>query len=188
MICRGLVLTRLRAGARGRRMEEVSRLEHELLEASSSLKQVVDANTTYEKKLCDQAAEWELDAARIVRLECLEADRAAENDRLKKALEEAGQRMLSLEGDVDSLKRGKESVEAELDKTLDDTMALISQSFNLSIQKAWVLYGGPPPSGEFDQEMEVFDDRLVPANKVQRLQTAVGPAPSDDAEDRSLGF
>ena len=49
----------------------VSLLEHELLEASSSLKQAVEANTTYEKKLCDQAAERELDVARIVELERL---------------------------------------------------------------------------------------------------------------------
>jgi len=83
MVCRGLVFTRLGACARGRHMEEISRLEHELFEASSSMKKVVDANTAYEKKLCDQAAVQELDVARIAELERLEADRAAENARMK---------------------------------------------------------------------------------------------------------
>ena len=46
MICRGLI-TRHEAAARGWCVEKVSRLEHELLEVSSSLKQVVNANTTY---------------------------------------------------------------------------------------------------------------------------------------------
>jgi len=96
--------------------------------------------------------------------------------------------MSSLEDDIVSLKQGKEAVEVELDKTMDDTMTLTSQSFNLVVRQVGVLYGGPPPSGEYDQDMEVFDDRLVPADEVQRLQSVVEPTPSEDAEDRSLGF
>jgi len=42
MICRGLVLTRLEANSRDRRVEEISCLEHELSEASGNLRQVVD--------------------------------------------------------------------------------------------------------------------------------------------------
>jgi len=84
-------------------------------------------------------------------------------------MEEAGHREVSLEEEVVSLKKGKEAVEAmelELEKTMDDTMALISQSFDLVVRPTEVLYGGPPPSGQFDQEMEVFDGRLVPADEV----------------------
>jgi len=36
-------------------------------------------------------------------------------------------------------------------------MVLINQSFD----QAEVLYGNPPPSGRFDQEMEVVNGRLV---------------------------
>lgn len=69
LICRGLVLTCLGADVRGRPVEEISRLEHVLSEASGNLRQAVDANTAYEKNLCDQAVENELDAARIAELE-----------------------------------------------------------------------------------------------------------------------
>jgi len=60
MMCRGLILTRQGAEARRWRIEELSRLEHQLQEASNNLKQVVDANTAYKKKSCAQAAELEL--------------------------------------------------------------------------------------------------------------------------------
>jgi len=65
MISRGLILTHRGAEARRRRIEDLSGLDHELQEASSNLQQAVDANRTYEKKLCSQAAELELRAARL---------------------------------------------------------------------------------------------------------------------------
>jgi len=43
-MCRGLILTRQGAEARRQHIEELSRLEHELHEASNNLKQVVNAN------------------------------------------------------------------------------------------------------------------------------------------------
>jgi len=79
MMCHGLILTRHGAASRERRVEELLRLEHELQEASISLEQIVDANTTYKKKLCAQVVERELDAARIAELEKLEVDKATEN-------------------------------------------------------------------------------------------------------------
>lgn len=84
--------------------------------------------------------------------------------------------------------QGKEAAEAEVLKTMEDTMVLITQSFDLAVRQAGVLYGGLQPSGQFDQEMEVFDDRLVPMSEVQNLQSAVQPASSEDAEDQSLGL
>jgi len=39
-------------GARRRHIEEMSRLEHQLEEASNNLNQVFKANTVYERKLC----------------------------------------------------------------------------------------------------------------------------------------
>ena len=159
IMCCGLILTRHGMVARERHVEEISILEHELFEASGNLKQAMVVNTTYEKNLCDQATE----------LERLQADTVAENARLKKAMEEVGRREASLEEEVVSLKKRKEAVEAELEKTMDDTVALISQSFELTVWLVEVLYDGPPPSGQFDQEMDVFDSSLVPVEEVQTL-------------------
>ena len=57
----------------------------------------------------------------------------------------------------------------EVLKTMEDTMVLINQSFDLAVHQAAVLYGGPPPSGQFDQDMEVVDGRLVPVEAGQPL-------------------
>ena len=152
----------------GRRSEEpsedISRLEHELQEAGHNLKQAVEANTTYEKKLCAQVAELELRQNRLAELEKADADKVAEVILLRATLmgEEAA-----------AEREAKRAAEAEVLKTMEDTMVLIGQSFDLAVRQAEVLYGGPPPSGQFDQDMEVVDGSLVPA-------TASPPA--DEAE------
>ena len=64
----------------------------------------------------------------------------------------------------------------EVLKTMEDTMVLINQSFDLAVRQAAVLYGGPPPSGQFDQDMEVVEGRLVPAEAGQ---------PADEADPAS---
>ena len=46
MIYRGLFLARRGADARRNRVEDISRLEHDLQEAGHNLKQAVEANTT----------------------------------------------------------------------------------------------------------------------------------------------
>jgi len=93
-----------------------------------------------------------------------------------------------MEGKIASMRQGKEAAKAEVLNTMEDTMVLITQRFDLAIRQAEVLYDGPPPSGQFDQEMEVFNGRLVPADEVQNLQSADQPTPSEDVEDQSLGF
>jgi len=55
----------------------ISRLEHDLQEAGHNLKQAVEANTTYEKELCAQAAELELRQHRVAELEKADAEKAA---------------------------------------------------------------------------------------------------------------
>jgi len=57
-------------------------------------------------------------------------------------------------------------------KTMEDTMVLITQSFDLAVRQAGVLYGGPPPLGQFDREMEVLNDCLVPTDEVQVCRTS----------------
>jgi len=173
MIRRGLVLARRGADARRSRVEDMSRLEHELQEAGQNLKQAVEANTTYEKKLYAQAAELELRQNRLAELEKADADKAAEVILLRKALEAADRRATLMEEEAAAEREAKRAAEAEVLKTMEDTMVLIGQSFDLAVRQAEVLYGGPPPSGRFDQDMEVADGRLVPA--------AAGP-PADEAE------
>jgi len=144
-------------------VEEISRLEHELHEAGHNLKEVVEANTTYEKQLCAQAAELELRQSRLAELEKADADKAAEVVLLRKALEAADRQATLVEEEAATEREGKKAAEAEVLKTMEDTMVLINQSFDLAVRQAEVLYGGPPPSGQFDQDMEVVDGRLVPA-------------------------
>jgi len=163
MICRGLVLARRGADARRDRVEELSRLEHELQEAGQNLKQAVEANTTYEKQLCAQAAELELRQNRLAELEKVDAEKGAEIARLRKALEAADHRVTLMGEEVAAEREGKKAAEAEVLKTMEDTMVLINQSFDLVVRQAAVLYDGPPPSGQFNQDMEVVDGRLVPA-------------------------
>ena len=62
-------------------------------------------------------------------------------------------------------------------------MVLINQSFDLAVRQAEVLYGGPPPSGQFDQDVEIVDGLLVLAGDVQNAQSADEPVPIEDIED-----
>ena len=168
-------------------MEEVSRLEHELLAALGNVKQAMTANTTYEKKLCDQAAERELDATRMTELERLQANIVAENARLKKAMEEASRREASMEEEVASLKKGKEAVEIELEKIMDDTMALINHSFDLGVRQTRVLYGGlhllVNLTKRWRSLMAVSSPRM--RFRLCRVPPSLHRAPSEDAEDRN---
>jgi len=174
MICRDLFLARRGADARRSRVEDISRLEHDFQEAGHNLKQAVEANTTYEKKLCAQAAELELRQNRLAELEKADADKAAEVILLRKALEAADRRATLREEEAAAEREAKRAAEAEVLKTMEDTMVLIGQSFDLAVRQAEVLYGGPPPSSQFDQDMEVVDGRLVPA--------AAGPPPAEEVE------
>ncbi|KAL9277882.1 hypothetical protein ACSQ67_024894 [Phaseolus vulgaris] len=94
MICRGPVSAGRGADVRKCGVEELSRLEHELQEAGQNLKQAVEANTTYEKKLCAQAAEPEPHRNRLAEPEKADAEKAAEVVRLRKAPEAADHRTM----------------------------------------------------------------------------------------------
>jgi len=64
--CRGMVLARLAAYSRNRKFEEISRLEHELSEASSSLKSTLNQVSANELRVVQDKAELELSKARYV--------------------------------------------------------------------------------------------------------------------------
>jgi len=88
-----------------------------------------------------------------------------------------------LEEEATAQRQGKEAAEAEVLKTMEDIMVLINQSFNLVVRQAEVLYGWPPPSGQFDQDIEVFDGHLVPVGDIQNLQSVDQPISIEDVED-----
>ena len=117
MICCALVLVRRGADARRGRVEDVSRLEHDLQVAAHNLKQAMEANTTYEKKLCVQAAELELRKNRVAEVEKADADKAAKIVLLRKALEAADRRAALLEEEATTEREGKEAADAEVLKT-----------------------------------------------------------------------
>jgi len=99
----------------------------------------------------------------LAELEKSDADKAAEVVLLCKALEAADRWATLMEEEAVAEREGKKAAEAEVLKTMEDTMVLIGQSFDLAVCQAEVLYDGPPPFGQFDQDMEVVDGRLVPA-------------------------
>jgi len=86
----------------------------------------MEANTTYEKKLCAQAAKLELRKNRLVEVEKADADKVVEVVLLRKALEAADHRAALLEKEVVAERKGKEAADAEVLKTMEDTMVLIN--------------------------------------------------------------
>lgn len=97
MICRGLVLAWLGADVWGHRVEEISRLEHELAEASGNLRQSLKANNAYEERLAKEIVEREITEGRVGELERRDRDRANEIAQLNKALEVIRTKNLILE-------------------------------------------------------------------------------------------
>jgi len=76
-------------------------------------------------------------------------------------LEEASRRNSALEIEYSELRAKKEVVEADLDKNIDDTFVILSQSFfqavHQVVRQAHVFYNVPPPSGDFDHNMDMFE-------------------------------
>jgi len=53
---------------------------------------------------------------------------------------------------------------------------LLKQCFDRAVRQAHVLYGGPPTTGEFNMDYEVYRGRLVPSAKVGALAAQEAPA------------
>jgi len=175
MLCLGLVLTRLGANIRGQRVEEVSRLEHEL--ASANLKQSLAANTNFE--------------TRAVKLERTERERSVEEDNLKEALERVDNRVSLLEAEsfelwVENLNlpATKEEIKVDLDKTIDDTLVMLGESFDQVVRQAHLLYNGAPLSDNFDINMDVFEGRMLPCGEVEVLKATAQQIATEGAGDK----
>jgi len=59
MECRGLVITRMAVDIRGWRVEEISHMEHELVETSNSLKSSLEAVLAFESKMAKAGTDLE---------------------------------------------------------------------------------------------------------------------------------
>lgn len=111
-------------------MEDISRLEHKLVEASDSLKQGNEANSSYGEKLARSEADREIIKAKVTELERRERERSAEMAKQKEALERYVNRVSVLEVESSELRSEKATIEVELDKTIEGTLVLLGQSFD----------------------------------------------------------
>ena len=100
----------------------------------------------------------------------------AEVAKLKKDLEES-------KNEISMLQAEKDAVEVELDKTIDDMLVMLGQSFNQVVRQAHLLYNGPPLTGDYDNNMDVCKGRMVPVGELQALRNAAQPSPAEEAED-----
>ena len=173
LMCRSVVL--VQSGLQGRdcQAEVVSSLEHKLSEATEALEQSLSANTNLSTLVATEAAEKELaqrEAAEAKRqLEAEKLRAAAEITNLKKLDEEKSEQLSASATEMAALQLAKEQGEAELDENYEEAEELLKQCFERAVRQAHVLYGGPPATGEFDLDCEVYQGRLMPNAEVAAL-------------------
>jgi len=126
----------LGAQDKDRHAEEISRLEHELFEASGSLKQSLTANSEYLENLAREVverekAQQEMAEAehRTTKMGAKVAGMATEINRLKKMLGEREGKISTLDVEVTLLEAAKEEAKAEVDRNFDQTLELLKHSF-----------------------------------------------------------
>ncbi|XP_068498431.1 uncharacterized protein [Phaseolus vulgaris] len=172
-MCRSVVLFQGGLVGRERQAEEVSALEHKLSEANHDLEQSLAANTNLLALIATEAAEKELsqkeaaEARRQLEDERLRA--AAEIAKLKELVEERGKQLSASATEMVALQLAKKQVEAELDENYEEVEELLKQCFERAVRQAHVLYGGPPATGEFNLDCEVYQGRLMPSAEVAAL-------------------
>lgn len=88
---------------RGRRVEEISRLEHELAETFSSLESTLEAVLTFESWMAKVATDLELTKARAAEMEKKEREKVTEVVEVKKGLEKSKVRISLLETEKASI-------------------------------------------------------------------------------------
>ena len=143
----------------------------------------MEANSAYEGKLTREAAEREIVEARVAKLEQRERERVDEVAKLKQDLERTDNKISVLEAESSELRVEKEAVEADLDKTIEDNLVMLGQSFDQAVRQAHLLYNRALPFGNFDPNMDVFEGRMVSCEEMQALQSAARAAPTEGAED-----
>ena len=156
----------------------MSHLEHQLSEATQSLKQSLAANVDLTTKIAKESAERELAQNEAVearrQLEAEKRRAAAEIAQLKKWADE---KLAESVAEVLALQTAKAQVEAELDENYDEAEELLKQCFERAVRQAHVLYRGSSATGEFDVDCEVYQGRIMPSAEVAAL-TAGGVEPA----------
>jgi len=127
-MCWALALNHLGYEDQSHHVEEISRLEHELSEASGNLKKSLVANTVYAERLARAEAEREIVEGRMAEVERQAANMASGVARLKKGMEEAANKNSVLGTEISELKAKKGAIEAELDRNFEETLELLNQS------------------------------------------------------------
>jgi len=182
LMCRSVVLVQSGLQGRDRQAEVVSSLEHKLSEATEALEEFLSANTNLSALVATEAAE----AKRQLEAEKLRA--AAEITNLKKLVEEKSEQLSASATDMAALQLAKEQVEAELDENYEEAEELLKQCFERVVRQAHVLYGGPPATGEFDLDCEVYQGRLMPSAEVAALTVQEAePAGTEEGEAEVRG-
>jgi len=108
MHCRGIVMGWLTANTCNQKVEEISRLEQELAEASSSLKSSLEAVLAFKSRMAQAEVELELR-----NMQCAEA--VAQEEKEKKRVVELEKVMEEVKLENSALEANKVSVEEELD-------------------------------------------------------------------------
>ena len=148
LMCRSIVLVQNGIQGRDRQVEDVSQLEHELVEATKDLKQSLAANNDLSARIAQEAVEKELaqkDAAEARRhLEAEKLRAAAEIAELRKIVEEKDEKLSSSATVLAALQAAKDQAKAELDENYEESEELLKQCFDRAVRQAHVLYGGPP--------------------------------------------
>jgi len=93
-----------------------------------------------------------------------------ENANLK-MFEERDEKLSSSADELATIQAAKEEAEAELDRNFEEIEELLKQSFLRAVCQAHVLCGGPPASGDFDLDHEVYQDRLMLNAEASALAT-----------------
>ncbi|XP_068484845.1 uncharacterized protein [Phaseolus vulgaris] len=172
-MCRSVVLFQGGLVGRERQAEEVSALEHKLSEANHDLEQSLAANTNLSALIAMEAAEKELaqkEAAEAKRqLEAEKLRAAAEIANLKKLVEGKDGQLSASATEMAALQLAKEQAEAELDENYEEAEELLRQCFEMAVRQAHVFYGGPPATGSFDLDYEVYQGRLMPSAEAAAL-------------------
>ena len=173
LMCRSVVLVQSGLQGQDRQAEDVSALEHKLSEAAEDLKQSLTANTNLSARIAAEAAERELaqkEAAEAKRqLEAEKLRAAAEIANLKKLVEEKDGQLSASATEMAALQLAKQQAEAELDENYEEAEELLRQCFERAVRQAHVLYGGPPATGSFDLDYEVYQGRLMPSAEAAAL-------------------
>jgi len=177
---------------RKRQDEEISQLEHEVVEGTDRLKQSLAAHSKLSEKIYREMVDKELaqqeaiDVGRRLGEARAEMDKVAtENAKLKRMVEERDEKLSSSATELATLQAAKDEVEPEFDRNFEETEELLKQSFLRVVRQAHVLYGESPTSHAFDLDYKVYQGQLMSSAKASALAAQEArPTEGEEGEGR----